>query len=146
MIKNKTLEFQTEKAFHFIDFTKEVKEFAKVTGIKEGFLNIQIMHTSAGLILNENEPFLLEDIKENLENNAPRSKNYKHNDLTERTVNVCEDECQNGHSHCNAIHLPATVLLNIINGEVQFGQWQSILLVELDSARFRKVQLQVMGE
>ena len=114
--------------------------------IKNGLLNIQILHTSAGLIINENEPLLLEDIKNNFEKCASQSENYKHDDLTKRTVNICEDECRNGHSHCNAIRLPTTITLNIIAGKLQFGQWQSVMLIELDSARHRKVQLQAIGE
>ncbi len=145
-IKNKILEFQTKEIFDFIDFTNQLKDFVNLSGIKEGILNIQLLNTSAGLMINENEPLLLEDIKENLENRAPRSKNYRHDDLTKRTVNVCENECQNGHSHCNAIYLLTTITLNIIRGELQLGQWQSLMLVELDSARLRKVQLQAMGE
>ncbi len=145
-IKNKTLEFQTEKIFYFIDFTSEAEKFLDSCDIENGFLNVQIMHTSAGLVLNENEPFLLEDIRDHLEKSAPRSRDYKHNNLEERTVNVCENECENGHSHCNAIQLPATVTLNVVGGKLQLGQWQRIMLVELDRARHRKVQLQIIGE
>jgi len=144
--ENKILEFKTKEIFDFIDFTSEIKEFVDGAGIESGLLNIQIMNTSAGLILNENEPLLLEDIKENLERRAPSDKEYRHDDLTKRTVNVCEDECRNGHSHCNAIYLPSTITLNITGGELQLGTWQSAMLVELDSARERKVQLQIIGE
>ncbi len=144
-IENRLLKFDTKKIFDFIDFTEKLKVFVKTSKIKEGILNIQLMHTSAGLIINENEPLLLEDIKEKLEDNAPQSKDYRHDDLTKRTVNVCVDECKNGHSHCNAIYLPTTITLNILNGVLQLGRWQSILLIELDSARHRTVQLQVMG-
>ncbi len=145
-IKNKVLRFKTSKIYDFIDFTKRVKEFVNLSAVRNGIINIQIMNTSAGLILNEHEPLLLKDIKSNLEKISPSSSVYEHDDLTKRTVNVCEDECRNGHSHCNAIHLPATVTLNVVDGKVQFGQWQSIMLIELDSARERRVQLQILGE
>ncbi len=144
-IKNELLKFKTKKIFDFIDFTEKLKKFVEVSEIKEGILNIQLMHTSAGLIINENEPLLLEDIKDKLEDTASQSKEYRHDDLTKRTVNVCVDECKNGHSHCNAIHLPSTITLNILNKKLQLGRWQSVLLVELDSARHRTVQLQVLG-
>jgi secondary thiamine-phosphate synthase enzyme len=145
-IKNKILNFQTEKIYHFIDFTSKVKEFVKETEVKDGIVNIQIFNTSAALILNENEPLLLKDIERKLEKLSPKNDNYEHNNLSKRTVNLCENECMNGHSHCNAINLPATITINIVNGELQLGKWQSIMFLELDSARERKVQLQIMGK
>ncbi len=143
---NKLLEFKTEKIFHFIDFTSKAKEFLDSSKIEEGFLNVQILHTSAALILNENEPLLLEDIRNHLEESAPQEKDYKHDNLAKRTVNVCDNECKNGHSHCNAINLLSTITLCVIKGRLQLGQWQSLMLVELDSARHRKVQLQIIGK
>lgn len=145
-VLNKELEFQTKELFDFIDLTDEVKNFVKESQIKDGLVNIQILHTSAALIVNENEPLLIEDFKANLKNSASQKMEYQHDDLNKRTVNVCPDECVNGHSHCKAIHLLVNATLNLIKGEIQFGQWQSILLVELDRPRKRKVQIQILGE
>jgi len=63
---NKTLEFKTKGLFDFIDITNQIKDFVKESKIKDGFINIQILHTSAALIVNENEPLLLEDFKKTL--------------------------------------------------------------------------------
>jgi secondary thiamine-phosphate synthase enzyme len=145
-IKDKLLKFQTEKIYQFIDFTEKVKAFVKEERVQSGIINIQILHTSASLVFNENEPLLLGDIEKKLENLSPKNDNYAHDDLTKRTVNVCDDECRNGHSHCNAIHLPSTITLNVIRGKLQLGRWQSIMLLELDSARQREVQLLFIGE
>ncbi len=145
-IKDKILDFQTEKIYHFIDFTDKVKNFVKEAGISKGIINIQILNTSASILLNENEPLLLKDIEKKLENLSPKDNDYEHDNLLKRTVNVCENECKNGHSHCKAIHLPSTITLNVIKGKLQLGKWQSIMLLELDSARQRKVQFQLMGE
>ena len=143
---NKTLSYQTKALFDFIDITEEVKKFVEESSIKNGLVNVQIMHTSAALIFNENEPLLLEDIKSNLEKTAPTTANYQHDDFDKRTVNLCENECVNGHSHCKAIRLPSTVTLNLIKGKLQLGQWQRIMLAELDRPRPRQVQIQVIGE
>jgi len=145
-IKNKTIEFQTKGEFDFIDLTDKVKAFVKESQIKNGFINIQTLHTTAAIIVNENEPLLLKDFKRHLENLSPKSLKYNHDDFSIRTVNVCSDECINGHSHCKAILLPANIILNLIDNELQLGQWQSILLVELDRARKRKIQIQILGE
>lgn len=144
-IKNKTIEFETKQALDFIDITKNVEEFVKESKIKEGIVNVQILHTSAALIVNENEPLLIEDFKKNIEKTALKEENYKHDDLTKRSVNICENECINGHSHCKAIHLLVNATLNIIHEKLQLGQWQRIFLVELDRPRNRKIQMQIIG-
>lgn len=143
---HKTIEYSTKGLFDFIDITDEVKAFLEESEIKNGLINIQTLHTTAALILNENEPLLIEDIKAHLERIAPNTLKYNHDDFARRTVNICDDECINGHSHCKAIHLPVNITLNLIDGTLQLGQWQRVLFVELDKARKRKVQIQIMGE
>ena len=145
-IKNKTISYQTKGEFEFLDITEDVKAFVKESEIQNGLVNIQTLHTTAALILNENEPLLIEDMKRNLENTSPNNLTYSHDDFKKRTVNMCPDECANGRSHCKAIHLPATLTLNLIQGELQLGQWQRIMFVELDRSRPRKYQIQIIGE
>jgi len=145
-ISNKTIEIQTKKQFDIVDLTEKIKSFIKESSIKNGLINIQSLHTTASVFVQEKEPLLLEDIKKCLERIAPQSINYNHDDFSVRTVNICEDECRNGHSHCKAINLPTAVTLNLIDGKVQLGRWQSILFIELDRARERKAQIQIIGE
>ncbi len=143
---NKLLEYRTKDKFDFIGLTEEIKGFVEQSLIKNGLVNIQILHTSSALMMNENEPLLLQDIKKNLENCAPEKQSYQHDDFSIRTVNMCPGECANGHSHCKAIHLLANITINLINNKLQLGQYQSIMLVELDRSRPRKVQIQIIGE
>jgi secondary thiamine-phosphate synthase enzyme len=142
----KTIELETKKEFDFIDLTDEVQKFLQESQIKNGFLNVQTLHTTAPLFLNENEPLLLEDFKNHLKRLFPKDLNYNHNDFSRRTLHMHENECRNAHSHCEAIHLPSNLTLNIIDNKLQLGKWQRIFLVELDQAKPRKVQLQIMGE
>ena len=118
----------------------------KESGIRNGFVNIQTLHTTCPLILNENEPLLLEDFKNHLAQLSPCDLPYRHNDFTIRTVNICDNECKNGHSHCLALHFPSNLTLNIIDGKLQLGQWQRIFAVELDKPRLRKIQIQMIGQ
>ena len=143
---NKTIELQTKEELEFIDITDKIKEFVKESQIKDGLVNIQTPHTTGATVVNENEPLLIEDFKNHLEKSASRSSDYKHNDFSVRTVNMCPDECANGHAHCRAIHLPVAATLNLIEGEVQLGQWQRIFFVELDRSKKRKFQIQILGE
>ncbi len=139
-------ELRTKKAYDFIDVTDDILNFAEKSGIKNGLVNIQIMHTSAAMILNENEPLLLKDLQERLEKIAPIGDKYNHDNFDVRTVNMCDDECVNGHSHCKAVCLSSTITLNLIKGKVQLGTWQRVMFLELDHDRDRSYQILVMGE
>lgn len=144
-ILNTIIELLTKNEFDFIDLTDQIQKFIKESQIKNGLINIQTIHTTCPLFLNENEPLLLEDFKNHLRNLSPKEITYNHNDFTRRTVNMCDNECENGHSHCLALHLPSNLTLNLIDGAIQLGPWQRIFAVELDRARQRKIQVQIIG-
>ncbi|MFN7181489.1 MAG: YjbQ family protein, partial [Planctomycetota bacterium] len=95
--------------------------------------------------INENEPLLIEALGRFLNNLAPVDDNYKHNDFSIRTVNMCNDECKNGHAHCQQTLMGTSELLPIKDGQLVLGTWQRVLLIEMDRARERKVLVEVMG-
>lgn len=147
IIKNKTLEYKTKGELEFEDITDEVFKFVDDSGIQNGLINIQTLHTTATVLANENEPLLIEDMKKNFREIAKKDIYYGHNDFEIRTVNMCGlDECMNGHSHCLAAYLPTSICLNVVDGKLSFGRWQRIFFIELDHERVRKVQMQVLGE
>jgi secondary thiamine-phosphate synthase enzyme len=147
IIKNKILSYQTKGEYEFEDITDGVTDFVKESGIKDGLINVQSLHTTAAVIVNENEPLLIEDMKNNFREIAKKDIYYGHNDFSIRTVNMCgPTECKNGHSHCLNAYLTTSVTLNVVDGKVSFGQWQRVFLIELDHSRPRKVQMQVLGE
>lgn len=127
--------------------TDDVCKTVLDSGVKFGLVNIQSMHTTASVVVNENEPLLHEDLKRHLDDLLPIDHTlYRHDDFAVRTVNMCDDECANGHAHCKALHLPTSVTLNIVDGEVQLGRWQRIFFIELDRSRPRRMQVLVLGD
>jgi secondary thiamine-phosphate synthase enzyme len=144
-VKQQTFHFRTQGCFQFIDLTDSVQEEVQRSGILCGMMNIQTLHTTTALFVNENEPLLLEDLKQVLERLAPSSANYWHNDFTIRTQNLVPGEDQNGHSHCKAFMLRTSETLNVVNGAVQLGPWQRIFLAELDKERDRTVSIVIVG-
>lgn len=129
----------------FIDITNEVTGAVEASGIREGAVTVFSRHTTAAVKINENEPLLLEDMARFLEQVAPRGVNYRHNDFTIRTANMTEDECPNGHSHCQHLLLSASETIPICDGAVLLGRWQRVFLIELDRPRLREVVIQVHG-
>ena len=61
-------------------------------------------------------------------------------------MNMTEDECPNGHAHCQSLLLGTSETIPLIDRRLQIGQCQSIFLIELDHPRPREVVVQVMGE
>ncbi len=136
---------QTSKCLQFIDLTGQIAMIVGSSGVRRGLVNVQTRHTTTAVIVNENEPLLLEDLGRLLESYVPRGAEYQHNDFSRR-IDIGPDEPANGHSHCKALFLPTSVSINIVEGELQLGQWQSVFFVELDEGRARCVSVMVIGE
>ena len=142
---NDLLPLRTEEAMQFIDLTTWVAETVRRSGIGHGYVHVQVLHTTAAIVANENEPLLLEDFKKLLGRIAPANGAYAHDDLSQRTVNLVPDERANGHAHARALLLGASKQFNVLEGRVELGRWQSILLVKFDGPRKRTISITVAG-
>ena len=134
----------------FIDITDEVADFLKGSGISSGILVVFSRHTTSAIVIQENEPLLLEDFKDMLERASSKDAPYRHNDFDVRTVHMHENECPNGHSHCQHLVLGSSETIPIIEGKMSLGEWQRIFMVELDGMKgemvgSREVVVQILG-
>ncbi len=143
---HQSLKLKTKKLFDFIDLTEIAEKMVKKSKIKNGMFNIQSKHTTVAVIVNENEPLLISDMKKMLDKLIPKKHNYQHDNFDIRTVNMCKDELVNGHSHCKQVLLNSSYTFNIIKGHLDLGTWQRIFAVELDRSRPREVSFMAMGE
>jgi len=144
-VERATLQVTTGTCLEFVDVTDRIAERVQALGISQGIVNVQVRHTTAALVVNENEPLLLQDLRDALERAAPRALAYRHDDFAVRTVNMGPGEVPNGHSHCKALFLRASETLNVAAGRLDLGRWQRVFLVELDGARVRTVSLTTLG-
>lgn len=132
-IASKTYNFSTKGEIDFVDLTDKVQEAVSDSGIVNGIVHVFAPHATGVVILTENDPALLDDIREFLQAIAPKNKKYNHP--------------SNAHSHLRSVLLPPDRTLPVINGRVEFGTWQSLLFVETDVyPRRRTVIVQVLGE
>ena len=136
----------TKEPMEFIDLTDRIEALAVEAGIQTGLVNIQSLHTTTAIVINEHEPLLLVDFGTLLGRVAPKDAPYRHNDPNARTLPVAPDERPNGHAHCHALLLGPSALLNVADGRLQLGRWQRVFLVELDGPREREVSVVVLGE
>ena len=132
-------------AAEFMDITSDVEAIVERSCIREGVVLVFSRHTTAAIKINENESLLLGDMARFVERIAPRGMDYRHNDFDTRTENMTEDECPNGHAHCQHLMLGTSEAIPIAGGKMILGRWQRIFLVELDRPREREVVVQIQG-
>ncbi|MDA1127494.1 MAG: secondary thiamine-phosphate synthase enzyme YjbQ [Chloroflexi bacterium] len=137
---------ETKCAPEFIDITDWVAQCVVDSQIAHGFAVVYSKHTTAAIKINENEPLLLQDMAVFLEKMSPRENGYQHNNFEIRTVNMNDDESPNGHAHLQHLLLGTSETVPVIDGEMQFGRYQSVFFIELDHPRSREVMVQVVGE
>jgi secondary thiamine-phosphate synthase enzyme len=139
------VEFATERATEFVDITDRIRDEIRRSGLRDGRVYLQSLHTTLGIAVNENEPLLLRDFQGLLERIAPAGAGYQHDDFTRRT-DIQLDEPVNGHAHCRQLLLSAFATLLVADGELLLGRWQSVFAVELDGPRQRRIAIQLDGE
>jgi secondary thiamine-phosphate synthase enzyme len=144
--RHTTIRIPTERPTDFIDITGEIEALVAAAGVSFGLVNVQTLHTTTAIVVNELEPLLLEDAAALLERAAPAGARYRHDDMTLRTVNVMPGERVNGHAHCRALLLGPSACLNIVEGRLLLGRWQRVFLVELDGPREREMSVLILGE
>jgi secondary thiamine-phosphate synthase enzyme len=140
-----TLVIKTTTGREFIDITARVSEVVERSGVSQGTVTIFSKHTTAAVVLNENEPLLLQDMGAMLERISGSTGVYEHNDMSRRTGEMEPNECANGHAHCQHLLVGGSQTLPVWDGDLDLGRWQRIFLLELDRSRERHVVVQVFG-
>lgn len=122
----------------FRDLTDEIINYVAESGIKNGHVLIQPMHTTVGIYLNEAEPRLLRDFEKELTKRVPFECGYLHDDIDKR-MDCPPDEPINCHAHLkSAFFSNPSLSLIVFGGKLQMGMYQRILLAEFDGPCPRK--------
>jgi len=138
------IELETGQGIALHDLTTDIREAVAAAGIRNGFVTVTSQHTTTAITINENEARLIEDVKAFLARLIPPGNRYLHNDIQLR--DCPPDEPENAHSHLAAMLLGSSEVIALADGELVLGQYQSVMLVELDGPRRRRVSVQVVGE
>jgi secondary thiamine-phosphate synthase enzyme len=120
-------EIRTDEQVAIVDITDRVG--AALAADATGSRTVFVEHTTAGVCLNEAEPRLLEDMSEFVESLAPAT-GWRHDELDD-----------NADAHLRSMLLGRSVTIPVEDGQPDLGTWQSILLVDCDGPRTRRVRL-----
>lgn len=127
------LEVTTSERVEVIDVTADVAK-AVPAGTETGVCIGYVPHTTAGIVVNEGETRLMADIEKMLEQIVPRSESYEHDEIDD-----------NADAHLRATLLGESVTVPIVDNELALGTWQSILFVECDGPRTRRLQVTTLS-
>lgn len=128
----KEFRIATENRYQLIDVTGEVEKIIGESGIKEGLCLVFVPHSTAAIVLTENEESLKKDwlaVLKKLVSNF----DFLHNQID-----------NNADSHILSGLLGQGKILPIENGKLVRGTWQQIFLVELDGPRKRKIIVKLL--
>ena len=125
---------ETHARVEFKDITDLIQKVVSESGVQSGTCFLFVPHTTAALLINENDdPGLQRDLDNFLKLLAPRERDYHHND-----------------GNCDA-HLKAAVIGNsksllVENGRLILGRWQGVFLCEFDGPRRRDLRIKVVAD
>ena len=131
---------ETTQRMELVDLTEQAMALVHRLSVQEGIVHLFSMHTTCTVFINESQTALRADILKFLERVVPQDGKYLHNDPV-------HSDCdrQNADSHLRAMFLGHGLSLQISGGELVLGQWQRVLMAELDGPRTRSLRITVMG-
>lgn len=130
-----TFSVRTGRGTEVVDVTPMVERAVRASGVVEGLALVHTPHTTTAVVVNEREGRLTQDLLDWTARVAPEGAGYRH-DGTDG----------NAHAHLRGMMLGSSASVPVVGGRLALGTWQSVLLVELDGPRDRRLNVQVVGD
>ncbi len=137
---NRIVDWITSDRMQLINVTDRINEIVRKSGIREGIVHLQSLHTTTAVFLNEWQDALLHDVRMFLDDLVARENTWRHND-----PQYSDCERRNADSHLRGMIMGQSLSLQVRNSAVLLGTWQSIILAEFDGPRSRSMSVQVSG-
>jgi secondary thiamine-phosphate synthase enzyme len=139
MVKSVPLQIEMKGDSRIENITALVQQALGSTKSRAGIVTVFIRHTTASVMIIEDEPGLRSDTKAIWDRLVPADPDWQHN-----TRNPGED---NAHSHLRAQLQGASITLPYNDGRLSLGTWQQLVVVDFDTkSRSRELIVQVLGE
>jgi secondary thiamine-phosphate synthase enzyme len=138
--KLETLALKTTDKQQLINITSRVKEVVTESGMKNGMVGLFSQHTTAALMVSEFQTALLDDIAAFLRTVVQDDLTYKHN-----SPEFSDCDRKNAASHLRSMLFNNSIVLPVSDGELVLGQFQSVILAEMDGPRERNLKVQFLG-
>lgn len=129
----KTFTVRTSEHDQMVDITRELSNYVKASGVKEGVLVVSSLHTTAGITVNENaDPDVKTDFLRRLDEVYP----WEHPEDLHGEGNTA--------SHLKTSTVGSSEMVIISDGELVLGTWQGVYFCEFDGPRQRKYVVKLL--
>jgi secondary thiamine-phosphate synthase enzyme len=135
-IYNEAITVQSKKAREVFDVTSQIKAAMEKSGFRDGIILVSSLHANGSVIVNDNEPGLLEDLDAWLCQVAPVRDDFKHKGRFESNAAI----------HFQSLLLHHQAIVAFTEGRLDLGPNQTVLFIELDGLRPKRILVKVMGE
>ena len=124
---------------HIENITDKVRRCLTETGFHGGIITIFVKHTTASVLVFEDEPGLRADTRTIWNRLIAADPKWQHN-----TRNPGED---NGHSHLRGQLQGQSLTVPFADQSLLLGTWQQLVIVDFDTRpRTRDIVVQIIGE
>jgi secondary thiamine-phosphate synthase enzyme len=128
------IEIKSRARTEFIDITAQVQEVVKNAGIRNGICQLFVMHTTAGIMLNEGaDPAVQRDMIGFLNKLVPHDPYFTHAE-------------GNSDAHIKSSLIGVAKSVFIENSKLLLGTWQAVYFCEFDGPRQRRVALKITAD
>jgi secondary thiamine-phosphate synthase enzyme len=128
----KEINVLSKERYQLIDITDEVEKIVKESKVEHGLVLVFTPHSTAGVLLTENERYLKEDWL-NFFKKLVSEVSFQHNRIDD-----------NADAHLLSGLIGQSKTLPLKDGQIIRGTWQQILLLELDGPRNRKIVVKII--
>ncbi|MGA2382854.1 MAG: secondary thiamine-phosphate synthase enzyme YjbQ [Gemmatimonadales bacterium] len=130
--------FRLSAEFGHRDVTEEVAALVADSGVREGAVVVSLTGSTGAVTTIEYEGGALADLRRALDRMAPANDDYAHN---------ARWGDGNGFSHVRSALLKTSLAVPVLDGRLQLGTWQQLVVINLDNRpREREVVAVVVGE
>ena len=133
---NELITFQSKKLREVFNITTQVKAAMEKSSFHDGIIVVTSLHSNSAVVVNDEEPGLLDDLDAWLNQLAPARDDYKHKGRFE----------SNSSAHFQSLLLHHQVVVPFTERRLDLGPWQFVLFVELDGQRPKRIAVKVIGE
>ncbi|CAN5623540.1 secondary thiamine-phosphate synthase enzyme YjbQ [soil metagenome] len=125
---------RTERRSELVEITDRLREIARSSGVAEGVMFVQSLHTTGALTINENaDPDVESDVAAKMEHLVPRDEAFY-------------DHAEgNSDSHVKTSLFGPSLTVLLSEGNLVLGRWQGVFFCEWDGPRTRSVAVQIIA-
>jgi secondary thiamine-phosphate synthase enzyme len=138
-VRSSVLRLEMKGGGEILNITKRVRDAVTESGLAAGIFTVFARHTTASIMIIEDEPGIRADTLSAWERMIPSDPKLQHN--------LRNSGETNGHSHQRGQLQGPSVTVPFNDREPSLGRWQEIVIIDFDtSPRVREVVIQIVGE